>query len=145
MFWVLHTPAQTKSKPSTAPTQKNMEDAMKGLQKLMDGLSPEEKKMMESMGTKIPSAKDVPKATNQQLQNAFDDVTRIVPEKDNARIASISKVPLTNTTLPAYLSANHNNVITLLKPEAKTKGEEIYKLIKTKYNSPIVTGNVAAT
>ena len=49
------TPA--KDKP---PTQKEVNDMMKEMQEAMDDISPEDKKMMDSMGIKMP---DMKKAT----------------------------------------------------------------------------------
>ncbi len=143
LFLVLHTPAQSKT--PKAPTQKEMDDAMQGMQKIMDGMSPEDKKMMEKMGVKIPSMNSMPKMSEQQMQNAMDIATRVVPPKDDARIASISKIPLTSSTLPAYLSASHTKVLAVLRPEAKTKGEELYQSFKKKNKSSISVGNSAAS
>jgi len=146
MFIVAFVTAQTKSKPEAKPpTHNDMEQQMKEAQKALDGMSPEEKKMMEEMGLKIPSFNEVPKVNDKQLADAYEDETRIVPEKDGARIASISKIPLTNATLPAFLTAAQGKVITQLKPDSKSKGEEIYQLTKLTYNaSAIAIGNTAA-
>jgi len=139
--------AQTKPKPKqkeVAPTQKEMEAMMKEAQKAMDNMDPKTKKMMDSMGIKMPSFNSIPVVTDAQLQEAFENENRIVPVKDVKRIASISKTPLTNAALPIFLSTTQGKVASRLKSTAKTKGEEIYQLIKTQYNSPIATGNTAA-
>jgi len=143
LIWVLHTPAQTKSKSPTAPSQKEIDAAMKGLQQISDGMTPEQKQMMEKMGIKLPTMQDMPKMTEGQMQKAMDIANRIVPPKDEEGIASISKTPLTKSTLTAYLLATHNQVFTQLRPVAKTKGEELYHSIKTKNNSARATGNSA--
>ena len=47
--------SQSAKKPAQkekAPTQKEMEDMMKEMQKELDGMSAEDKKMMDSMGIK---------------------------------------------------------------------------------------------
>ncbi|WP_315821415.1 hypothetical protein [Paraflavitalea speifideaquila] len=52
--------AQTKPKPKpkeAVPTQKELADMMKEMQSAMDGMSPEDKKMMDSMGIKMPDMK----------------------------------------------------------------------------------------
>jgi hypothetical protein len=61
-----------------------------------------------------------------------------------ARIASIPKTPLTKSSLPAYLAATDTKVMLQLKPQSKTKGDEIYKLIKAEHNSAAEIGNAAA-
>src|SRR5437868_549292 len=74
-----------KEKP---PTQKEMEDMMKEAQKAMEEISPEDKKMMDSMGMKMPDMKLIQKnvagISDAQLKKAFDDENRIVPLKDVA-------------------------------------------------------------
>jgi len=118
---------------------------MKEAQKELDNMSDEDKKMMKEMGIKIPSMKDVPQVTDKQLADAWENENRIVPNKDQARITSISKTPITNSAMPSYLSTAHSSVVAQLKSASKTKGEEIYQLIKSQNNSPIATGNTAAS
>ena len=139
--------SQTKPKPKqkeTVPTQKEMEEMMKEAQKQMDNLDPETKKMMDSMGIKIPSFNNIPKVTDAQLQEAYENENRIVPQKDVSRITSMSKTLLTNATILAFLSTTHSKVVMQLKPASKTKGEEIYQSLKAQYNSAPATGNSAA-
>ena len=140
---ILHTKAQSKSKQPTAPTQKEMDDAMKGMQKISDGMTPEQKQMLEKMGVKIPTGNDMPKMTQGQMQQAMDIANRVVPPKDDARIASIPKSLVTSSTLPGYLAETHNKVLEFLKPEVKSKGDEVYRYIKSKKNSALATGNFA--
>lgn len=121
---------------------------MKEAEKAMQEISPEDKKMMEEMGVKIPDMQKMQKTvsgmSDAQISKAYEDANRLVPEKDLARIASISKTPLTNSSLPAFLAAANAKVILQLKSESKTQGEEIYKLIKAENNSAAQTGNAAA-
>src|SRR5690242_6766963 len=86
--------AQPNKKPpqqEKPPTQKEMEEMMKEAQKAMGEMSPEDKKMMDSLGIKMPSFNNVPKVSDKQLADAWDEENRIVPRKDVARIASILK------------------------------------------------------
>ncbi|HPW61016.1 MAG TPA: hypothetical protein PLJ13_01905 [Cyclobacteriaceae bacterium] len=148
MLMCLFSFAQQKPKPKEkekAPTQKEMEEMMKEAQKELDNMSEEDKKMMKEMGIKIPSMKDVPQVTDKQLADAWENENRIVPNIDLARISSISKTPITNAAMPSYLSTTHGSVVAQLKSASKTKGEEIYQLIKTQNNSPVATGNAAAS
>lgn len=148
MLMCLSSFAQQKSKSKEKdkpPTQKEMEEMMKEAQKELDNMSEEDKKMMKEMGIKIPSMKDVPQVTDKQLADAWENENRIVPNKDVARINSISKTPITNSAMPSYLTTAHSSVVAQLKSASKTKGEEIYQLIKSQNNSPIATGNTAAS
>lgn len=117
---------------------------MKEAQQQMDSISPEDKKAMEDMGVKLPSMNSMPQLTDQQIQDASAANERIVPEKDIARIASISKAPLTAASLPTFLSATYANVSVLLKPLSRSKGEELFQLLKTENNSIAEIGNTAA-
>lgn len=141
--------AQTKKpKQEAAPTQKEMADMMKEMQQAMDEISPEDKRAMDSMGIKMPDMnamqKNMSGVTDAQLKEAYENDNRIVPLKDAGRIATISKTPLTKTTLGPFVTTAHGKVIAQLKPASKTKGEEIYKSVKTQYNSDAATGNAAA-
>lgn len=140
--------AQPKPKPKEkekVPTQKEMQDMMKEAQKELDNMSPEDKKMMDSMGIKMPDMKSLQKSvsgiSDAQLKKAYEDESRIVPQKDAARINSISKTPLTAATLPAFLQQAHVSVIGQLKPASQKKGEEIYAVIRADKNK----GSTAAS
>jgi tetratricopeptide (TPR) repeat protein len=136
--------SKPKSKQEAPPTQKEMEAMMKEMQQEMDNLDPETKRAMDSMGIQMPSLNSLPKMTDAQIQEAYENDSRIVPLKDAGRIATISKSPLTNATMGAFVSTTHGKVTLQLKPASKTKGEEIYKLTKAQYNSDAATGNTAA-
>lgn len=140
----LLTMAQTKPKTDKPPSQKEMDNMMKEMQGAMNEMSPEDKKMMDSLGIKMPDTKTIKKSmtgvTDAQLKKAYEDETRIVPLKDGARIASISKIPLTAASLPSFLQSVHNNVVAQLKPASKAKGEEIYSIIRSEKNK----GTIAA-
>lgn len=120
--------AQQKPKPKEKPpTQKEMEEMMKEMQNEMDNMSPEDKKMMDSMGIKMPSLKDVPKFTDKQLADAYENENRIVPQKDVARINSALAVSLSTAGMSAYINNTHQAVLVKLSPATKTKGAEIYQ------------------
>ena len=130
-----------KEKP---PTQKEMEDMMKEAQKAMDEMSPEDKKMMDSLGIKMPSMKNIPKVSDKQLADAWEEETRIVPIKDNARIAAISKTALTASALTAYLESVYDQLTNKLEPEVVQTSEKIYNWLKAKDPDATATGNAGA-
>ncbi len=135
--------SQSKPKKDAPPTQKEMEEMMREVQAEMDNMSDEDKKVLDSMGFSMPSL-NMPKLTDKQIAEAYENEARIVPKKNTGRISSISKAPLTDATIRTFLSTTHAKVAATLTPAAKTKGEEITKLVKTQYNSPVATGNAAA-
>ena len=130
------------------PTQKEMQDMIKEMQQGMDEISEEDKKMMDSMGIKMPNMKALQKTiagvSDKQLKQAWEEANRIVPVKDATRISSISKAPLTSATIEKYLSTTHEKIMSRLSPEVRSKGEEIYKYLKAEYPSNTPVGNTAA-
>ena len=62
LLFVTAAVAQSGKKPAKEkpPTKKEMDDMMKEMQKAMNEMSPEDKKMMDSMGIKMPSTKGLP-------------------------------------------------------------------------------------
>lgn len=123
------------AKQEKAPTQKEMADMMKEMQEAMDEISPEDKKMMDSMGIKMPDTKSIQKTisgiSDAQLAKAFEDENRIVPQKDAARINAALAITLTNAGISAYINKTHQSVMVKLSPAAKAKGAEIYQQIKS--------------
>ena len=139
--------AQTKPKPKEKPpTQKEMQEMLKEAQKELDNMSPEEKKLMEEMGVKMPDmnkvGKNVSGVSDVQLKNAFEDENRIVPKKDLDRIASISKT-VNDGRMGAYITSIQNKAATLLKPEVKNMADKIYSYIKSKSKNSAEAGNMA--
>jgi len=119
-----------KEKP---PTQKEMAEMMKEMQEALDEISPEDKKMMDSMGIKMPDTKSIQKnmsgITDAQLKKAYEDESRIVPLKDVARINSVLAVKLSNSEMSTYINKTHQAVLGQLSPNAKSKGAEILQQI----------------
>ena len=116
-----------KEKP---PTKKEMEAMMKEAEKMMGEISGEDKKMMDSMGIKMPSFKNVPKVTDKQLADAWENENRIVPKRDAARIAAIPNA-VTDARMTAYITAVQKSVTAVLKPEVVATGNKAYDYIKS--------------
>ncbi|MBL7743466.1 MAG: hypothetical protein JNN00_08345 [Chitinophagaceae bacterium] len=132
-----------KEKP---PTQKEMEDMMKEAQKELDALSPEDRKIMEQMGIKLPDMnkmkKDASGATDAQLKKAYEDQMRPVPPRDEARIAAIPAA-ITTSGVAAYVSSVHTKTLTMLKSASKTMGEKIYAQLKSTGKNADAIGKAA--
>jgi tetratricopeptide (TPR) repeat protein len=136
--------AQTKPKPKEKPpTQSEMEKMMKEAQMEMDNMDPETLRMMDSMGIKRPSFKNIPKVSDKQLKDAWENENRIVPEKDVVRIAAIPKT-VTDGRMGAYITAVQNKAAALLKPEVKNMADKIYSYIKSKSKNSAEAGNMAS-
>ncbi|MET0465909.1 MAG: hypothetical protein ABW007_22300 [Chitinophagaceae bacterium] len=138
-----------KTKPKEkAPTQKDMDATLKEMQGMMDEMmkemSDEDRKMMDSMGIKMPDLKNVkvPKATDKQWAEAFEDDNRIVPKKDNARIAAIPK-NVTAAKLPAYIAAIQKKMTGQMDSKTAAAANNIFKEIQAKAGSTRQAGSMA--
>ncbi len=124
--------AQAKKKTNSTekpPTQKEMDAMMKEMQSAMDEIDPEDKKMMDSMGIKMPDTKNIKKSmsgvSDAQLKKSYEDDNRIVPQKDAARIAAALATTLSNAEVNAYINKTHQSVLSKLSQNVKTTGAEI--------------------
>ena len=122
------------NKPSTAA---EMQAMMKEAQKQMQKLDPATKKMMDSLGMKIPSISDeqvnsMGRITDKQIATAYEDSKRIVPKKNLPKIASISKQVLTNTNLAAYIETCNEFVEKKMPTDRKVKAEKLLIYLKNK-------------
>lgn len=130
--------AQAKPKQKSSekpPTQKEMAEMMKEMQQALDEMSPEDKRMMDSMGIKMPDVKTIQKnvsgISDAQLKKAYEDDNRIVPQQDAARINAALAVSLSNAEMSAFINKTHQAVMLKLSPAAKTKAAVIYQQIKS--------------
>ena len=142
--------SQTKPKKVTtekAPTQKEMQEMMKDAQKELDTMSPEDKKMMEDMGVKIPDMNTVGKSvsgiSDEQLANAAEDESRIVPVKDAGRITIALTTRITATGMPAYIDKTNEFVKTKVSANIKSECDQILAQGKLKNLSMIDIGKTA--
>ncbi len=135
-----------KNEKEKPPTQKEMQEMMKEAEKMMGEMSPEDKKMMDSMGIKMPdlkkTAKNVSGVSDKQLATAWEDENRIVPKRDAARIAAIPNA-VTDARMPAYIAAVQKSVTAVLKPEAVATGNQAYGYIKSISKNSGAAGNMA--
>ncbi|HEX2682884.1 MAG TPA: hypothetical protein VHL77_03065, partial [Ferruginibacter sp.] len=124
-----------KSEKEKPPTQAEMNEMMKEMQKAMDGMSAEDKKMMDSMGFKMPDLKSIEKnvsgISDAQLQKAYEDENRIVPQKDQARINAAMSVSISNAEMSAYIDKTHNAVLQKIPAAAKTKAAALLQQVKS--------------
>ena len=126
-------PGKKQVSKEKAPTQKEMNEMMKELQDAMDDISPEDKKMMDSMGIKMPDIKSVKKSmagvSDEQLKKAYEEDSRIVPQKDVTRISAAMAIALTNSGMSAYVNKTQKAVLTQLSTNDKAKGAELLQHI----------------
>lgn len=134
--------AQTRGKEKP-PTQKEMQEMMKEAQDMMDKMSDEDKKIMDSLGIKMPNFKTVPKVSDKQLAEAWEDENRVVPKRDGKRIAAITKA-VTDARMSSFVAAIQSKIATVMSAELKSVGNNIYSYIKQHSNNSAEAGNMAA-
>jgi len=136
---------QNGKKPSVkekAPTQKELESMMKEMEQAMNEVDPETKRMMDSLGIKVnmPSMNSIPKMSDKDLAEAWEEDERIVPRKNPAKIAAIPATPST-AALPAYIKRVHTSVVTQFTAADKKQAEDLYQAIRQKPGMHL--GNIA--
>ncbi|MDH7460483.1 hypothetical protein QEG73_04315 [Chitinophagaceae bacterium 26-R-25] len=143
--------AQTKQPPKqkeAAPTQKEMADMMKEMQKSIDEISPEDKKKMDSMGIKMPDMNGIQKTVSglndAQIQKAFTEGNRVVPNRDAARIAAIPK-GVTDAGMATFVSSIHKKIIPVLGPDVVTEGDNFLAYVEKQGIKTAQAGNLAAS
>ncbi|HEX6889626.1 MAG TPA: hypothetical protein VF141_03000, partial [Chryseolinea sp.] len=128
MLLAFNLAAQTKQKSKQKeepPTQAEMADMMKEMQNAMDEMSPEEKRAMDSMGIKMPSTNSIPQMSDAQIRDAYENESRIVPQKDPNRIKTATAVSVPTAGMTTYVEKTHQAVLKKLSPATKAKGAEI--------------------
>lgn len=113
---------RSQSKP---PTQKELDAMMKEAQKMMNNLDPESKRMMDSMGIKMPTLKAAPQVGDKALAKAWEDDMRLVPVKDVNRIKAIPATP-TAENVSAYLKKIQTALDNTIDPAKKAETEKIF-------------------
>ncbi|MBX2923744.1 MAG: hypothetical protein KF746_16190 [Chitinophagaceae bacterium] len=132
-----------KKQTEKPPTQKEMEEMMKEAQKMMGELSEDDKKMMDSLGIKMPDFKNPPKVSDRQLAKAREDEDRVVPKRDAARVASIPKA-VTDARMETYIAAIQKKIMETLDAALVKMGDQIYSYIQSNSKSSHEAGNMAA-
>ncbi|MBS1665418.1 MAG: hypothetical protein JST68_30530 [Bacteroidetes bacterium] len=121
-----------------------VEARQKQAQQALDALSPEQRKMMEQMGIKIPDGKPGTGMTDGQVSMAVGGVSGGVPRKNEALIAAIPKVKLDLVTLPGYIKKVGDYVGAHLSADSKAMGQKAYGLLMENGYSQAEMANVAA-
>ena len=135
--------SQSKPKPAKPvekpPTQKEMEAAMK---EAVNGMSAEDIKMMEKMGIKMPSVKDMPKGTEKAMADAWEDEGALLPRRDEARIASISK-GVTIAVMKQYVEAIHKGIVPAMEAGMAETGQAVFTYLEKEHIGRDYRGNTA--
>lgn len=123
-------------------TKAEIEARQKEAQKALDQLTPEQRKMMEQMGIKIPDAA-AGGATDAQIGMAVGSANTGVPKKNETLIAAIPKVTVSLAALPAYIKSVNEYMEKHLPTSTKTLGEKAYNALKQSNYSEAEISNAA--
>jgi tetratricopeptide (TPR) repeat protein len=124
-----------KQKNDKPPTAAEMKKMMAEAQKQLDNLDPKTKRMMDSMGMKMPNlnTKQLDKITDKDLAKDWNKNTGILPNRNEKKIASISKEIITSNNILPYLQNIHTAISNKLNTKTKSDAEKIIAQIKVKY------------
>lgn len=113
---------------TTNPTNANeVKQRAAQAQQELDKLTPEQRKMMEQMGIKIPDASGIG-ASPSAIDKALSDEFSIVPKRKDVVIAAIPQ--LTAARLPGYLAAVHKQLVPLLAVENVQVGDAFFSFLQ---------------
>lgn len=143
--------AQQKNPPKQkAPTQKEMQEMMKEAQRQMEEtvneMSQEDKRMMDSMGIKMPdfskTAKDVSGVSNKDLKGAWEEDGAILPRKNPARIAAIPS-PIAPGQMAAYIKSTNQKALDLYSEKELSIINRMLNDLNKKNSTADYSGNAA--
>lgn len=121
--------AQNKPKPvkpqEKPPTQKEMDEMMNEMDNILKNMTPEERRMFDSMGIKIPNKKNMSGVTDKQLAVAWEDENRVVPARKTALINTLPKTIFSKEQLLAFIKKTNLSIASLIKPEARQMADKI--------------------
>lgn len=117
---------------------------MKEMQQAMNDMSEEDKRMMDSMGVKMPDLKNMQQMASFASANAGKAAPAVsVPKRDAARIAALPKTPLTTVGLPVFLQTVQQKLEAKLSREWVNASKDVYKAVRAKYAQPQAVATTA--
>jgi hypothetical protein len=140
-------PAIAQKKPAkkeTVPSQKELDEMMKEMQNSLDEMSPEDKKMMDSLGFKMPNVNNMKKMAGFAMANSAPISETIVPVRDPLRIAAIPKTALTKASVQEYVQTLNKKINGGFSAETISKTNKLYDAVKAKHNNVNAVANTAA-
>lgn len=122
---------------------KEIQDKNKEMLAEYEKLTPEQKKMMEQMGIKIPDVSGTLGADSKAIDKAMGAEFGIVPSKDAARIAAIPK-GVTSGRMLTYIASIQKKTIPLLEANTVKMGDDFFTYLTKNGIKGDNAGNLAA-
>ncbi|MBN8879263.1 MAG: hypothetical protein J0I32_17075 [Sphingobacteriales bacterium] len=147
VLFIILLPLFAISQKRNPTNQKEVQERLKEAQSGYDKLTPEQKKMMEQMGIKLPDAASNPVLNTKNagtVNIAMQKEFGLVPAKDAARIGGIAATPLSDAALATYTQGVVQKISTRLSPESKSAAEKFYDQLKKEKQSALMIGNNAS-
>ena len=118
---------RVKVLPGTLQKEQSMDEMMKEVQKQMESMSPEDKKIMEDMGVfdMMKNVENVTKGVDMKQAMAAaeaDAQTKMVPKKPST--LAIPSTPAGKEQLKAYLQSMLQSTEAAMKPESKAEAKK---------------------
>jgi len=131
LFTVVFAAGQTKPATIQSPSSKSEMDKINNeAQKALDAMSPADKKLLESMGVKIPSMNDLPNASDNQMAVAIEVDGKVIPSKKTVLISQLPKKIFSVTELNTYLKTTSASVAAIIKPTSKELADKVMAQFK---------------
>ena len=130
-----------QSKPSKAPTAKEIEAMQRQMQQALDKLTTEQRKLMEEMGIAMPGVPNLENAA--KIAKAHPKAQQGgLPTLNAKKIAGILPTP-TAATLPALIRRIHKAVQGKLSASITSQAAPLWASMKAQSSSPEYLGKVA--
>jgi len=123
--------AQKPSKEQMKSDKKRYAEAQKKLNEQLSKMSPDARRMYDSMTGSVGS--NTANSKKGTVSNG------IVPEKNTKAIATIAAMP-SNANMKNYISTVGNTTLSAVLPKAKYMADDIYKRVGRTTNTRILTG-----
>lgn len=123
--------AQKPSKEQMKSDKKRYAEAQKKLNEQLSKMSPDARRMYDSMTGSVGMQQKINDANNKLSSNTANSKkgtvsNGIVPEKNTKAIATIAAMP-SNANMKNYISTVGNTTLSAVLPKAKYMADDIYK------------------
>jgi len=133
------------AKKEEMPSQQELQNMMQQMEKEMEDMDPESKEMMKKMGIKMPDTKTIMNGisgnSQEDLQKAWDNQGKTIPDKDMTRIAFVNSKKLAQVNLPDYVNQVHKSVVAKVGAKGAAVADEIVATAKTSGKSSAQMAN----
>jgi len=103
---------------------------MKEMDNILKNMTPEQKRMYDSIGIKLPNKKNMQGVTDKHLADAWEDENRVVPARKTALINTLPKTIFSKEQLASFIKKTNLSIPSVIKPEARQMADKIIEQFK---------------